>query len=180
MSAEEWKAVVGYEGAYEVSTLGRVRSFRRERPQNGWLPERIMSPMVKKDGYCQIHLQRNGAVSRRYIHRLVVEAFCGKIPEDRQVNHVDGDKSNNKIANLEIVSAAENIQHAIRSGLKRVSGEGSPTCRLRSSEVWLIRKLKACGIRSKFVAAMFKIRHYSYVDALARCSARKGDGIYEP
>lgn len=95
---EEWKDIVGFDGKYMVSNFGRVKS------------KIIMKPRVTKNGYLQIQLYLNGKHHPRYIHRLVAENFIGDI-SDREINHKDGNKKNNNINNLELVSHKENCIH---------------------------------------------------------------------
>lgn len=102
--AEEWRPVVGFEGRYEVSNQGRVRSLlRRRRP--------ILRLFTKPEGYVHVCLLDHGRQCTRYVHRLVAEAFCPQVDGD-QVNHLDGDKGNNRADNLEWCTPAENSRHA--------------------------------------------------------------------
>lgn len=110
---EKWKDVIGYEGKYQVSNLGRVRSLNhitvdslgRTRTHCG----KIKSVNQNRNGYLQVHLLHQKLVS---VHRLVAESF---IPNPRclkDVNHKNGIKTDNRVENLEWVSRSENIQHA--------------------------------------------------------------------
>ena len=109
---EEWRLI--FDGLYEVSNLGRVR-----RAVDGVNTKAgdIRSPGVKSSGYHQVALYKNGKATNRSVHRLVVEAFIGKIPKGMEVNHKDGNKLNNQLDNLEIVTKSENMKHAIQMGL---------------------------------------------------------------
>lgn len=82
-----------------------------------------------------------------YVHQLVLRAFLGY--SDLQVNHIDGIKTNNHISNLEYVTQSENMKHAFRIGLKTVTGENNPRCKLTKSQVLQIREIYLEGDMSK-------------------------------
>lgn len=103
---EIWKDILGYEGLYQVSNLGRVKSF----PRPGNWKERILNPIINK-GYLHVGLRKDGKEKRFRVHRLVVEAFLGKIPDGFVVNHINEIKSDNRLENLEIVTQKENVNH---------------------------------------------------------------------
>lgn len=119
--AEEWRPVAGFEGFYEVSDLGRVRSCARylaggNRPRS--LPDRLMTGAVKNNGYVLISLRKPREKQvKRLLHRLVAIAFIPARADAPEVNHRDGDKLNNVVSNLEWCTHAENMAHAWDSGL---------------------------------------------------------------
>ena len=106
---EEWKPIPGYEGLYEVSNYGRVRSFKWS--SNG----KILSPCKDGSGYCFVNLCKDGKVKPRIIHRLVAEAFIPNPNNFPQVNHMDECKENNYFGNLEWCSPAYNISYGTRT-----------------------------------------------------------------
>ena len=122
---EEWREVRGYEGLYEVSDMGRVRSLDRvvHLSENSVRPAcdslrkgRILKP--EKDtrgGYMIVNLSKDGSVKKKKIHRLVMEAFVGECPEGYQVNHLDENPENNALLNLEYVTCKENINYGSRT-----------------------------------------------------------------
>jgi len=111
MSDEVWRGVVGYEGLYVVSNLGNVRSLpKRTRHRE----ELEMTKRVGSGGYLYVHLRKNGKSNNRLVHRLVAEAFIDNPYNKPQVNHIDGNKKNNNVNNLEWVTHSENQLHSIR------------------------------------------------------------------
>ncbi len=101
MSLEIWKDVEGYEGKYQVSTWGRVRGRKG-----------ILKPYLNYNGYEKVELW-NGDIGRKFrVHRLVAMAFIPNPNELPQVNHKDGNRTNNSVTNLEWVTNAENAQKA--------------------------------------------------------------------
>lgn len=118
---EEWRAVPGWEGAYEVSSLGRVRSLTRtiatERGSRTY-KGRMLSPGLVGWGYRSVRLRADGRVDQKRVHQLVAAAFVGPCPEGFQVHHKDGNKENNQATNLEYVTPSENSTNA-QSSLNR-------------------------------------------------------------
>lgn len=118
---EEWKDIYGYEGIYQISSLGRVKSLKRKC---GFLisKDRILKPYKKKNGYLQIDLNKNNIKSKKHIHRLVSEAFIPNPNHLKTVNHKDKNRTNNCVDNLEWMSYSENNLHGqcqIKSGISR-------------------------------------------------------------
>ena len=120
MVEELWKPVIGYENIYEISNLGSVRSLPREVPfLNGTvrkLKGKILKPLKDKNGYQYVYLAKSGSQKFKFVHRLVAEAFLGDA-ESLEVNHIDGDKSNNSVTNLEWITHKDNIVHSFETGL---------------------------------------------------------------
>lgn len=113
---EEWKPIVDYEESYEVSNKGRVRSLNRKVLCKNGVIKNLKGKyiLVQKfpNGYSFVNLSDSNRVKPMMIHRLVMEAFCGK--SDLEVNHKDGNKNNNNIENLEYVTHSENMRHSYR------------------------------------------------------------------
>lgn len=152
MSEENWKAVIGYEGVYEVSDQGTVRRIGRAfgaRHGNILLPIRPCS--TRK--HLRVALSARGSTARRYIHRVVAEAHLGPAPSPRhQVNHKDGDPSNNAVANLEWVTPRENVRHAHEHKLSRQDGEHNNFARLTEDGVRRINAMRAKGMLHREIA----------------------------
>src|SRR5690606_21072092 len=117
MENEEWKEIEGFP-EYEVSSLGRVRSFWKRgcKPQITDSP-RVLKPVDNGKGYLQVGLYLGGKVYKQLIHRLVCEAFHGEPPTpEHEVAHWDGDRSNNAVGNLRWATPAENMSDKKRHG----------------------------------------------------------------
>lgn len=116
MERETWKPITGHESSYQVSNTGKVRSLTRSVTRaNGrrqTVHARTLRP-IRPGGYCQVQLWGEGAYESRYVHCLVMEEFVGPKPEGMEVNHIDGDLTNNAVRNLEYITHAENMRHAV-------------------------------------------------------------------
>lgn len=130
MVSEEWRPIPGYIGYYEASNLGRVR--RSRGGDNTW-NGRVLKQSFDKDGYLLVTPCKRGRQETCKVHRLIAGTWLGRCPKNKQINHRDGDKTNNRIENLEYVSASENIRHAVRSGL-RVAAKGGKHYHTKLSE----------------------------------------------
>lgn len=122
MENEIWEDIVGYEGLYQVSNLGRVKSLSRDIPAKGLgyqrvNPEKVLKPGLYSNGYLFVVLCVNYKKSQQLIHRIVAKTFIENIELKPDVNHKDGNKKNNNENNLEWVTKKENTQHAIKLGL---------------------------------------------------------------
>lgn len=113
--AEKWKDIEGYEGLYQISSLGRVRSGGK-----------IRKPSATGHGYLKVVLAKDGHMHHHKIHRLVASAFVPNPHARREVNHINGDKTDNRMDNLEWVSRGENIRHAYRMGLNKGASKITP------------------------------------------------------
>lgn len=115
---EVWRSVKDFEGIYEVSNLGRVRSLDREVPHKNLGIQRrkgkILSQKVHK-GYLKVNLNKSGQKSQPFVHRLVAESFVPNPDNKIQVNHVDEDCKNNSCTNLEWCTPKENCNHGTRN-----------------------------------------------------------------
>lgn len=117
---EIWKDIKGYEGLYQVSNLGRVKALAKRIDKGKChriFPEKILVPIETNRGYLRIKICKDRKIYKLRIHRLVAEAFIINIENKPEVNHIDGNKKNNNINNLEWVTSKENKDHAVRMGL---------------------------------------------------------------
>ena len=132
LPGEIWLKIGGFENYYKISTRGRIKSFHKGTV-------RIMNLQVTKDGYLRVELHGDGKKRRTQVHILVAETFIPNPEGKPQVNHIDGNKSNNCVENLEWVTASENIRHSVRTGLQR-SGCDRPGATLTAEQVRYLRK----------------------------------------
>lgn len=117
---EQWKSIQGFEGVYEVSNEGRVR---RLAGAFGTSKTRVLKPKKHTGGYVCYGISLQGEVSYFTAHRLVAQAFLGERPEAMTVNHIDGNKLNNRIENLEYITQGENNLHAVRELGQRIGSK---------------------------------------------------------
>ena len=114
MEKEIWKDLPDYNGVYQVSNLGRVKSFKWKKEGS------LLKLQTNNVGYVYFSANKNNKKKIFKVHIVVCELFNGTKPtEKHQVNHIDGDKSNNNADNLEWNTPAKNTQHALNSGLKK-------------------------------------------------------------
>ena len=109
---EIWKDIKEYEGLYQVSNLGKIRSLPR-KTNNQYCNGLIMKPH-NSFGYLKLQLNKNGKYKWFFVHRLVAQAFLNNYSDELQVNHINGIKNDNKICNLEMVTASQNQLHSYR------------------------------------------------------------------
>ena len=133
---EEWKDVEGYEGLYKVSNLGRVYGVKFKR---------IRIPQEDRLGYLRVDLWKANKSKVHYVHRLVAQHFISKIADADEVNHIDGNKHNNIVSNLEWVSRDNNMKHAGRTELLN--------SKLSNKDVLEIRELYNKGIYRQYELA---------------------------
>lgn len=154
--AEEWRSVVGYEGLYEVSDLGRVRTIRRKRGRE------FLMPQYTARGYFRVNLtdsQRKESTQR--IHRLVLLAFVGVCPEGHECSHLDGNRTNNRLSNLAWEPMLKNQRRKIEHGTQ-VRGEQVGTSKLTAAIVRDIRARVSAGENHAPIAKRYGI-HVNYI-----------------
>lgn len=164
---EIWRFVPGYEGCYEVSSLGRVRSVDRVvlcRRKGGIFEKRLLGSLKVQTvdngkhayGRLQVKLCRAGKKKTHLVHRLVANAFLGPCPVGHEVAHFDGNPSNNRLDNIRYATPAENNQDKIRHGTV-VRGEESGTAKLTQEEVSQIRRERSNGSSLTDLSEKFEI-----------------------
>lgn len=138
-SIEIWKDIPGYEGLYQASNLGNIRSLDHKIMQKGVNGKliihkykgKILKGWVQNTGYLTVSLN-----NKKYsVHRIVAQTFIHKIDGKTFVNHIDGNKLNNKVENLEWCTNAENIQHAYRNGLMENAIKFVKTHKIRAKKI---------------------------------------------
>lgn len=143
-AAEKWRGIDGYPD-YEVSDEGRIR---RVTSRTFAKAGRILSTRGLRSGYPSLDLCRNGDRRTFSVHRLVAAAFLGPCPAGYEVNHRNGDKTDNRVHNLEYATSSGNQRHAYQSGLQEASGEKNGFAKLTEAQVREIRILLEPRTRS--------------------------------
>jgi len=136
---EEWRDCVGFEGRYQVSNLGNVRSLDRVLSDGRKRKGQMMTTRIGTKGYVKVGL-RDGAQQHTFnVHRLVALAFLDGFEEEKVVDHIDGDKTNNEVTNLRWVSQTVNLTN--RKNCDSLSGETGVEYRsdMAKSKPWLAR-----------------------------------------
>jgi hypothetical protein len=150
MENEIWKDIEGYEGFYQVSNCGNVKSLERivnSRYKSGRLvKEKILKGRKNRWGYVKIGLNKGSCSHYKTIHRLVAQAFIPNPENKPETNHKNGVKIDNRVENLEWVTKSENAKHAFEIGLRNMlSGENSWNSKLTNDQVREIRSKYVYG-----------------------------------
>jgi len=152
---EIWTNIKDYEGLYQISSYGRVKSLRRKRSDNIWTKTRILKNRTDKYGYSHVTLVKNKIYKTCLVHRLVAKAFIPNLNNKPQVNHEDGIKNHNYDYNLKWCTISENNQHAYDMHLKEsLKGEENGTSKLKDGDVLQIRK---SSLTQKELARIFGV-----------------------
>lgn len=174
INTEVWNDVVGYEGLYQVSNCGRVKSLARYVDyghQKAFRKERVLAKSIDKDGYELAGLSKLSKSKLAKVHRLVAQAFIPNTKDLPIVNHIDGVKNNNSVSNLEWVNNSENIQHAYDSGLAKANkGAECGAAKLSEQQVLEMRRLATQGIMHKDIATKFGISKRGIHNIISRKS----------
>jgi hypothetical protein len=149
----EWKDIPGYEGFYQISTMGKIRSVERTIREfdSRWgkirtkrLKSKIITPAVNGTHYSNVMLSKNGRAKSHFVHRLVLEVFVGSCPEGMECCHKDGNMYNNELSNLRWDTRKNNHADNVVNGT-RLHGSKNPRAKLTELKVKKILKLWATG-----------------------------------
>jgi hypothetical protein len=162
---EVWKPVVGYEGHYEVSDMGRVRSLKRKKIK-------YIKPYLSSEGYYKFSLYLNSKLKQCSAHRIIYEAFVKQIDEGLAIDHINGIRTDNRIANLREATWYQNSIYGAE--IRRNAG--------KTSSMYLgVDKIHSRGI------AYYRVRHLRKQIAIFRCEHIAGfvakmvrDGVIPP
>lgn len=164
MIQEIWLSIPGHVGMYEVSNLGEIRSLNRVVIGKGGSTYircgKVLKKILNSNGYYVIGLCINGKSKMCKVHRLVAQVFLPNLNDHPQVNHIDGNKTNNIVSNLEWCTNAENTQHAYNSGLKFGSvGSKNGNSKLNEIDVETINIRLANGESARSLAKIYGVHH---------------------
>ena len=156
---EIWKDIQGYEGFYQVSNLGKVKSLKRivkhNKGGNQNIKEKILKQSLTGSGYLTIVLSKNGIKERFLTHRLVCQSFLNNDLTKRTVNHKDCNKLNNELTNLEWMTDSENQIHSLENGIKP-KGSNHANSKLTEQNVIEIRNSTLSNID---LSKIYKVAH---------------------
>jgi hypothetical protein len=173
-ATEEWRAIDGYDGWYEVSNHGRVRSWKNSgsvegKPKGGFFraaEPRLLVQSTTPSGHKKLVLWAGGRFSSRTVHQLVAAAFIGPRPKGFETCHGDGDPTNNHVGNLRYGTHAENVADKLKHGTQP-RGEGHGRSRLTEPDVVEIRRLLARGEPVASVASRYGVS-YGAINGIRR------------
>ena len=151
---EEWRPIAEFDGEYEVSNLGRVRSMKKYRGQIGRIMPQTQQPSGRNGErrYFAVMFWKDNKTYCRKVHRLVAEAFIPNPDHLPQINHKDGNRANNQVSNLEWCTAKANTIHSWKKGLAKPHGP-SAEARQRLHDLW-VGKPKSAEHREKISATL--------------------------
>lgn len=158
---EEWKPIEGYDGRYEISNYGRVKSLDSRHPKHH---SKIMKPWEGNKKYLYIDLRGDNKRKTYAIHRLVLDAFIEKNPGGKQCAHWDGNPQNNHVSNLRWATAKENIEDRKRHG-RTANGVNQGSAKLDEKCVKTIKKLNGIGL-SKYEVGHLACVSYSTIERI--------------
>jgi hypothetical protein len=149
IQSEIFKDILGYDGLYQVSNFGNVKSLSRKQSTT----ERVLKGEKDSRGYVRVRFSRENKTKK------FRKPYCKD-----QVNHIDGNPSNNDVNNLEWCTQSENMRHAFKIGLQSLCGENNTHSKLTNENVSDIRKLLKQGIYHKDIAKQFNVSRRCITD----------------
>ena len=153
---------------YTVTTDGNVWATNKQQRTLVKKDKRILKVVVaKKTGYGKYTICVNKKRLDVLAHRFIWIWFNGPIPKELQINHIDGDKLNNRLSNLELLSPRENTKHSIKIGLRNTAGENNALSKLNKKDIEVIRSLRKQGLNLKQISILYSI-DVSHVSSICR------------
>lgn len=157
-SIEQWADIEGYEGYYQVSSLGRIKSMERyiqdrfgmKSPYR--IPPKVLKPKKAPNGYMFVHLSKEGKVEPRRIHRMVAEAFIPNPYRLPSVNHKNEDKTDNRVENLEWCTQAYNNEYGTRTQRSQLSQKYRRPVAMYAMDGRLLRTFPTVVEAARYVA----------------------------
>ena len=151
MYGEIWKDIFGYEGYYQISNFGRVKSFSYKK-------NRILVCSISRTGYIKYKLSKNGILKYFSCHRLVALSFIINEENKPQINHKNGIKTDNSVDNLEWCTASQNTLHSFKTGLNiPTKGEKNGYSKLKDCDIPIIKKLCNDGNKYEDIAKIYGV-----------------------
>lgn len=161
-SDEVWGDIPGYEGFYQASNLGQIRSLpRQEKRPNGksrFRPGRLLKGKLSRNHYWSVNLCKDGTSRWTEVHRLVAMVFLPDFSKEMIVHHVDHNRQNNRVSNLAMMYWSEHTRYHVRLGQKNKSIRRNPHV-LTVAQVKEIRELIASHVTKSKIAEMFNVNN---------------------
>lgn len=160
---EEWRDIPGFEGYYQASSFGRIRSIDRfvskcDGKVQFWKGRVLCNFQGTTCNYKSVQFSKDNVSTKHLVHRLIAKTFLGLDDySEFEVNHIDGNRNNNHVCNLELVTHQENIDHSVRTGLKRDYGEKHVHAKLTNQQAAEIRKMWCNGMKQKDIALLYGV-----------------------
>lgn len=174
MSSERWRGVPGYEGAYEVSDWGRVRSLDRKvlnrYGTTSLVADRMLRTYTTNQGYLRINLTRGNQKRNFFVHALVLAAFVGPRPNGLQIRHLDGNQLNNTLQNLTYGTASENTLDAVSHG---THPSFRPRTHCKNGHAWIPENVRSWA-KNRQRCAICQ-RNYERERSRTRRASKKGN-----
>lgn len=166
-ATEEWRAIAGYEGRYEVSNLGRVKSLLAANnvKRIHIKPQRLTSG--KRGKYLRVNLYKDGHHLTVCVHKVVAEAFVGPCPVGLTVNHKDTIKTHNYDTNLEYITGVNNTAHSVANRL-HAYGERNGKAKLTDNDIPMIRHRAKGGESAYRIAKDYMMSEVAISDVITR------------
>jgi len=154
---EEYRAVKGYEGLYEVSNFGNIKSLKRKRVLN----DKILNPPINQKGYRLVNLNKNGLKYKIEVHQLIAIAFLNHIPNGFKivVDHIDNNKLNNRLDNLQLITNRENCSKDKNGTSKYTGVHWNKQCKKWHCSILINGKSKYLGLYTNEIQASNAYQH---------------------
>lgn len=173
---EQWRDIPGYEGLYAISSFGTIKSFPRIalRKNGTSMPILgcILSQPIDSSGYCSVCLHKQGKRKTLRVHVLVALTFLGERPDNTEINHINGNKNDNNLANLEYCDHSRNVQHAYDHNLIP-KGDKHYCAKLNWEKIHQIRYLSSLGISNSELGKQFGVSVTTIFDAVTHKTWRE-------